>query len=317
MAYSFRSWTTEFKEQRATHNDKRQGHVRLDVDNEESSSGPRDDLRSGKFFLEPPPGWMKQKDEVERQMREIHAGMDSLQEMYTQLSQPSFLNDQTEDVSAKIEDETTALTSKLSQCSDSIKKVGTGFAISGECTEKLIAGIRNHLLMKLQQLAADFRASQQQYMDTITGRTKITRFVDNYKGNGTNSDSDSEEFLKQYQGEDAMKMEMLRQDRASIQKRDEQIRQLVKSTTEITTLFKEMADLVTTQGTILDRIDHNISSAVHYTREANEDLKKTNTVTSGMNKCWFILIAIIIVYTIIVCLIIRNHKVTLLEAAKS
>jgi hypothetical protein len=37
-------------------------------------------------------------------------------------------------------------------------------------------------------------------------------------------------------------------------------------------LFKDMADLVATQGTILDRIDHNISSAISYTKQANEDL---------------------------------------------
>lgn len=40
----------------------------------------------------------------------------------------------------------------------------------------------------------------------------------------------------------------------------------------MSSLFKDMADLVATQGTILDRIDHNISSAISYTKQANEEL---------------------------------------------
>jgi hypothetical protein len=54
----------------------------------------------------------------------------------------------------------------------------------------------------------------------ITGRTKASRYYDKYK---EQEDSDSGEFLKEYNGEDGMKMQMLREDRLAIAKRDEQV----------------------------------------------------------------------------------------------
>lgn len=64
------------------------------------------------------------------------------------------------------DDSSSYLLQKISHCSDAIKKIGTGVVVPGECTEKLIAGIQSHLAMKLQQLAGEFRQSQQQYMES-------------------------------------------------------------------------------------------------------------------------------------------------------
>jgi hypothetical protein len=56
----------------------------------------------------------------------------------------------------------------MTNCSDNIKKIGTGFIIPGECTERLIAGIQSHLAMKLQHLTEEFRQNQQQYMESTS-----------------------------------------------------------------------------------------------------------------------------------------------------
>jgi len=40
-------------------------------------------------------------------------------------------------------------------------------------------------------------------------------------------------------------------------------------------LFKDLSTLVVEQGTILDRIDYNISEAKEHTTKANEALEKT------------------------------------------
>eukprot|EP01127_Copromyxa_protea_P018401 TRINITY_DN5796_c0_g1_i2.p1 TRINITY_DN5796_c0_g1~~TRINITY_DN5796_c0_g1_i2.p1 ORF type:complete len:301 (-),score=63.24 TRINITY_DN5796_c0_g1_i2:116-1018(-) len=292
--------TSDFKRKRTEFNDNRDTMIQLEDDDE-----PMGASTGKKYFLEPPPSWMvKQKDDVEKQLYDIRKSMDSLVELHTAL--PSFLSESLSDSHSKIEDETTILTAKIGNCSDNIKKIGSGVVIPGECTEKLVAGIRSHLAIKLQQLTTEFRQNQQQYMENITGRTKASRHYEKYTGK--EEDSDEAEFLKEYQGEDALKMQILRDDRQAIQKRDEQVRQLAKSMTELTTLFKDMADLVATQGSILDRIDHNISSAITYTKQANEELKGADTAASGTNKCWFVLLAVIIIYTIIMSLLIRHNK---------
>ena len=54
--------------------------------------------------------------------------------------------------------------------------------------------------------------------------------------------------------------------------KDEEIAQLVSSINDMATIFKEMSTLVVEQGTILDRIDYNVQSALENTKEANQHI---------------------------------------------
>ena len=55
-------------------------------------------------------------------------------------------------------------------------------------------------------------------------------------------------------------------------KRDVEINKLVETINELTSIFKQMAELVYEQGTILDRIDFNIEETLSNTKKANQQL---------------------------------------------
>lgn len=55
--------------------------------------------------------------------------------------------------------------------------------------------------------------------------------------------------------------------------KDEEITSLVKSINDLAGIFKDLSVLVVEQGTILDRIDHNIESAKEDVKEANVHLE--------------------------------------------
>ena len=59
-------------------------------------------------------------------------------------------------------------------------------------------------------------------------------------------------------------------------KRDEEISTLVTSISELAQTFKDLQMLVQEQGTILDRIDYNIDSALDNTKDAHKQLQKAN-----------------------------------------
>jgi len=59
-----------------------------------------------------------------------------------------------------------------------------------------------------------------------------------------------------------------------LRKRDLEINNLVSSINDLSHIFKEMANLVNEQGTILDRIDYNIEHAIVNVKKANTHLKK-------------------------------------------
>ena len=55
--------------------------------------------------------------------------------------------------------------------------------------------------------------------------------------------------------------------------KDEEVTHLVKSINDLASIFKDLSVLVVEQGTILDRIDHNVESAKEDTKEAVKHLE--------------------------------------------
>ena len=61
-----------------------------------------------------------------------------------------------------------------------------------------------------------------------------------------------------------------------INQRDEEIQKIAKSIEELAAIFKELAVLVIDQGTILDRIDYNMETAVEHAKEGVKQLETAN-----------------------------------------
>ena len=89
--------------------------------------------------------------------------------------------------------------------------------------------------------------------------------------------------------------------------RDQEIMNIAKSIEELAAIFKELAVLVIDQGTILDRIDYNMETAVEHAKEGITQLHKAeehqkNNV--GM-KCIIVLIILIVILMIV--LIVKHQ----------
>ena len=61
-----------------------------------------------------------------------------------------------------------------------------------------------------------------------------------------------------------------------LSKRDEEINTLLNSINDLACIFKDLQMLVQHQGTILDRIDYNIETALDNSKEAHKHLVKAN-----------------------------------------
>ena len=56
--------------------------------------------------------------------------------------------------------------------------------------------------------------------------------------------------------------------------KDKEIQELADSVRDLAVLFKELSTLVIEQGTIIDRIDYNVESALESTKKGHGHLKK-------------------------------------------
>ena len=57
-----------------------------------------------------------------------------------------------------------------------------------------------------------------------------------------------------------------------VDQRESEITRITKSIEELAQIFKELAELVIVQGTILDRIDYNMETAVEHVEKGKDDI---------------------------------------------
>jgi len=296
-----RSRIAEFRSIRRsiTQYHKRKGSI-LDYELE----GITDDLNPSTraFGLLLVPAWMsKSLANIQSQLDDIRLNLDKLGDLHNEL--PSF-NVSGSSTHSDIEDFTTVLTSKFTKCSNAIKAFGKNTGQVGESAEKFLSSVRAHRIIMLQALSSEFERMQQQYLQNVMGQMKSSKYFD-YKG--TDSDSGSDEYLQDYSNK-SLQQQMVHHDRKTINERDKQVKQMAKSIAEITSLFTDMADMVNQQGTILDRIDYNITSASENISHAVIELGEADKLEFSSAKCLIIFLIVIILFSGTVILALWSKK---------
>ena len=75
-----------------------------------------------------------------------------------------------------------------------------------------------------------------------------------------------------------------------VTQREQEITNIVSSIHELTDIFKDLAQLITEQGSILDRIDYNIEMSVHSVADGRKQLEKAETYQKRSSKKMLILL---------------------------
>ena len=91
-----------------------------------------------------------------------------------------------------------------------------------------------------------------------------------------------------------------------VNQRDEEITRIATSINELAQIFKELAVLVIDQGTILDRIDYNMESAVEHAKEGIKELKKAEDHQKNALPMKCIVALVVLIAIMLIVLVVKN-----------
>jgi len=210
-----------------------------------------------------PPGWMSTIDDVNYDISKIKSNMEKLLELHKKHLLPQFNSSMDKDNEEQsVQVMTEYITKMFHDAQTKISRIGGHIVAKQE--EPVKKNIQSALALQLQDLSVEFRKRQKDYLQRLRGRQQ--------RGRQIPIDDDSEDDTKFDVGFTPEQTKIAEQASHSQSQRDQDIKDIVKSITELSSIFKDLSILVIEQGTVLDRIDYNIESVSHHVKEGVREL---------------------------------------------
>ncbi|KAE9036558.1 hypothetical protein PR003_g5536 [Phytophthora rubi] len=251
------------------------------------------------------PEWTRFADSADESIRLLHAKLEYLQLLHTRRLMIRFDNSEMQQ-EREINCLTEEITALFHEADRSLKKITSAF-VGGEPspspadrlvrlnTQRAIAG-------RLQEISIQFRTRQREYLQ----RLQLQKFggeifdVDEMeKGAGRSGDS-----FRLGNKATAYAMDQTEHD---IRTRDIEIQRIAKSVATLATMFKEVADMVIDQGTLIDRIDYNMEQVVERMRSGLNQLDRAEKYQRNTRpeRCIFLLLSLI---TLCFFILVMKHS---------
>lgn len=117
-----------------------------------------------------------------------------------------------------------------------------------------------------------FQSMQQQDMANQTSKhTAFSNHMDTHANTDDFLDNGKMVITSKFYDEDIAQLDM---DKAAFQEREEEIVKISAAMRELTELFSDLSQMVIEQGTMVDRIDQNITRAAHQVKQGTDDVSK-------------------------------------------
>jgi len=256
-----------------------------------------DDIELGTVKMKPsiPPGWMSVIDDVKYDISKIKQNTEKLADHHKSRLMISFEDSGKDEQSIQVLTE--YITKLFHDCQSKIQKIcppKSDEVLSPEAQEK--KNVQSSLALELQELSTKFRSMQREYLQKLRGRQTRGRILE---------DDDDEED-KYDIGFTPEQIHTLQNNVTNVQQRDKDVKQIVKSITELAEIFKDLSVLVIEQGTILDRIDYNIEQTSVTVEEATKQLGGANELQKGQRKKLCIMLLCLCILIMIVAVIMKG-----------
>ncbi|XP_047976630.1 syntaxin-43-like isoform X3 [Salvia hispanica] len=227
-----------------------------------------------------PPAWVDVSEEIATNIQRVRGKMADLSKAHAKALMPSFGDEKR------------------------LQRLSVGGPSEDSNIRK---NVQRSLATDLQTLSMELRKKQSVYLKRIRQQKEGSDGVDlemNLNGNKSTRDDDDDDIDDI--GFSEHQIARLKKSEAFTVEREREIQQVVQSVNELAQIMKDLSVLVIDQGTIVDRIDYNITNVAATVEDGLKQLQKAerNQKQGGMVMCATILI--IMCFVMLVLLVLKE-----------
>ena len=276
LTHAFKSFRKESKNKTS--------RFKLDLDSTEDTGSQKLLQDQVSIPLSLPPLWVDSFEVISEKLQKIQDSLNLLGKAQKQRLAITF--GETKQKETEIKALSDKITEMIRFAEKEIKEI-TKFQGNPE-DSTIRKNITQSLAQRLQTLTSTFRKLQQHYMSSLSSFE-----TDNLL------EEPQESILDLQEEESVVAYNVLAE-------RDSAINQLVDNLNELGTIFKELANLVVHQGTILDRIDYNIEQTLENTQKGEQELIKAEKHQKCTRATSCILFLIFGIFMLIIMLVLKH-----------
>ncbi|OWB64900.1 hypothetical protein B5S33_g4016 [[Candida] boidinii] len=270
-------------------------------------------------MTELPPNLVDLSHESEMLLADIQIQINELTYLYKKNILPGFNDTSEED--AKIEELTFKITKNFQNIYNHIRNFDTfNSTYTLKKSEVMMCdNIKRNLALRTQDLSTTFRRLQNNYIKYLKqDEYEIPNQQSNF-GSASNTNPGSindleateniESYSRQALQESQQQLQQSTVSTAYLEQREREIYKIAQGVVEISTIFKELENMVIDQGTILDRIDYNLIRTVDDVKKADKEMKKAEGYQKQTRKCKIVMFLVLLIIVCLMLLLVKPKRV--------
>nr|CAB3266671.1 syntaxin-16-like [Phallusia mammillata] len=273
--------------------------------------GNSSDVESAVSFKKQKPSfndWSDTSQEINYNLSRIEEKIHELTLLHDKhLNRPT-LDDNVDEEHA-IEILTQEITQLFHSCNGSIKLIGRRCQKSKNQEKVILKNAMSSFASNLQDMSTNFRKCQSAYLKKLKRREERSNHFFGQTSalmvEQNEDDIDDEFFEKGFSQE---QIAFVTQNAVNIDQREEEIRSVVQSITDLSNIFRDLGSIIVEQGTVLDRIDYNVEQTVVKAESGVTQLKKAEEYQKKNRKLMIIFVMAIIVIVLVIILALVKKR---------
>jgi len=222
----------------------------------------------------------------------------------------------------KIKSSTDVLKQAIMACKKLIEKLDPYIVMAKKKKrhqlENVLVNVKRSLTTSLSEISTEFQFEQKNFLDKLTELKSKKKDLQKMYANEQADEFSKEEleriesieqkFYEPNVSQEQVQELMIRE--REIIRRDKELREILNSIVELHDMFQQISSLIIEQGTMLDRIDHNIETTFETVKKGTENLRDAEKA-QGMGCTMMIIVGLSIIVVVLALLVIIKLRYVL------